>query len=117
MSKDIFWPAISCPISLLLGSVVAQFSSLGIEVDTSQEWGGGESFHRAEAARGYRRMAASIALTDALVLDAAILLVRLVRFGLKPPGLGSPALLLVGPLVWWGLFGFFHSSAISRLAR
>ena len=61
-------------------------------------------------------MAASIALTDALVLDAAILLVRLVRFGLKPPGLGFAGLLLVGPVVWVGMFAIFHAYAISRLS-
>jgi len=97
-----------------MGSAVAQLSSLGIEINPSEEWRGGETFHRAEAARRYRRVAVSIALTDALALDVAILLVRLTRFGLKPPGLGFAGLLLVGPAVWVGMFAMFHAYALSR---
>jgi exopolysaccharide biosynthesis polyprenyl glycosylphosphotransferase len=67
-------------------------------------------------ARHYRRLARWTVLTDALSVDAAIILTRFMRHGVDPVGRKFGAVLIIAPLAWVGLLAAFQLYSISRLS-
>jgi len=66
-------------------------------------------------ARRYRSIAFLVALTDALSLDAAVLLTWIFRSGF-PPHVPNPVTwLVVAPIVWVGIFALFRLYSLGRL--
>jgi exopolysaccharide biosynthesis polyprenyl glycosylphosphotransferase len=70
----------------------------------------------ANTARQYRRLARWTVLTDALSVDAAMILTRFMRHGFDPVGRKFVAALILAPLAWVGLLAAFQLYSISRLS-
>jgi len=66
--------------------------------------------------RRYRRFSLWIALTDALALEAAIILARFIRFGFQPVTSRLTILLLVAPLVWGPIFAASGLYSLTRFS-
>ncbi len=69
-----------------------------------------------DTARRYRSIARSTVLTDALSVLAAILITRVMRYGLDPVGRKFLAALVLAPVAWVSLLGAFQLYSISRLS-
>src|SRR5439155_11075674 len=66
--------------------------------------------------RRYLRLACWMALSDALAVEVALLLTRLIRFGFRPARSDFRVLLFLAPLVWVSIFAVFQLYALSRLS-
>jgi exopolysaccharide biosynthesis polyprenyl glycosylphosphotransferase len=77
---------------------------------------GDEARPAQNTARRYRRMAAWTLVTDALSVAVAILLTRLVKWGVKPVGLKFLLALVLAPAAWVSLLAAFQLYSISRLS-
>jgi exopolysaccharide biosynthesis polyprenyl glycosylphosphotransferase len=67
--------------------------------------------------RRYARLAIWIGLTDAVSIEAALLLTRLIRYGVaRPAGPHFTMLLVLAPLVWVPIFAAFRLYSFSRLS-
>jgi exopolysaccharide biosynthesis polyprenyl glycosylphosphotransferase len=66
--------------------------------------------------RRYRRIARWTVMTDALSVDAAIILTHVIRFGTHHVGRNLAAALVAAPLAWVALLAAFQLYSISRLS-
>ncbi len=64
----------------------------------------------------YRRLARWTVLTDALSVDAAIILTRFMQHGFDPVGRRFVAVLIFAPVAWVALLAAFQLYSISRLS-
>jgi exopolysaccharide biosynthesis polyprenyl glycosylphosphotransferase len=76
----------------------------------------GVGLTRSPTSQRYIRLAWWIALTDALAVEAAILLTRYIRMGLRPAGPNFVAILLIAPIVVIPTFAAFRLYSFSRLS-
>jgi exopolysaccharide biosynthesis polyprenyl glycosylphosphotransferase len=82
--------------------------------DSSAHQGLGPS--RSPTSRRYIWLACRIALTDALAVEAAILLTRYIRLGLRPAGPNFATIMLVAPFVVIPIFAVFRLYSFVRLS-
>ena len=71
---------------------------------------------RSPTSRRYVWLGCRIALTDVLAVEAAILLTRYIRLGLRPAGPNFATIMLVAPLVVIPIFAVFRLYSFARLS-
>lgn len=76
----------------------------------------GAGLPHSSTSRRYARLARSIALTDVLAVEAAILLTRYIRLGVRPAGPNFASIMLFAPLAVLPIFAAFRLYSFSRLS-
>jgi exopolysaccharide biosynthesis polyprenyl glycosylphosphotransferase len=71
---------------------------------------------RSATARRYFKIACRIAVTDALALDAALVITRILRSGFKSVSTDFLLLLTLAPIVWVAIFAAFRLYSIAHLS-